>query len=229
MGNKRTTARRKAFEEVLKPAGFISGEHLYVRKVGRQIQGIDYQTARFASEYTLNLGVHFDFVPTFFKAKAGDIVEYDLLDFLLMGRPSMITTGRDDWRPLSDDMEGLRNGFVDDYRKSLEILDECARGWADPAAWLALMPPEIFEIEESDEPEFILAPKSTPPRPVYLALPGWFPDEFKLCLALTMIAGESGDMTLARRYAQIGMRHDAHDFERKLLRKYWRSVAKEKL
>ena len=57
-------AKAVALKNILAPAGFVKGKRLFVRHAGNQIHGIEFQTSTWGGVYFINVGFHYDFIPS---------------------------------------------------------------------------------------------------------------------------------------------------------------------
>jgi len=134
-------AKALALKNILVPAGFVKGKHLFVRHTGIQIHGIEFQTSTWGGVYFVNVGFHYDFLPSGPKLALKDEsgVTYELGDFLSYKRledwmrPAPYPSEWNYWGNLEEVQESVDRTSTD----AVEILNRLSRQWVNPADFLA--------------------------------------------------------------------------------------------
>ncbi len=146
-------AKDKVLKEILGPAGFVKGKHLFVRHVGNQIHGIEFQTATWGGVYFVNVGFHYDFLPSGPKLALDDKsgVTYHMIDLLNNNRlenwmrPTPYPGEWNYWGNMAEVQENVNKTSID----AVEVLNKLCRQWKDPADFLAqATPPNRFATQE---------------------------------------------------------------------------------
>jgi hypothetical protein len=198
-------------KELLFPAGFERAKDIFVRERSGQLHGIDVQTFRRQSEYSVNITFHYSFLPSLSAMKHQALDEYREVDFVLRSRLGFFVAGHDErWPcvPADGAFETLLRAHL---KTSIGILDKCSRNWSDPVYFLDLAPPSVLAEEvpiegvEPDEPAGTSVPK------VWKLLPEWCPNVFQFAYVLCEIAIRAGRFADAIGYADIALAQELGD------------------
>jgi len=214
MGRVFNQAKAKALHNILAPVGFSRGSRLFVRQMGEQIHGIEFQTSKYGGEYFLNIAFHYSFLAPLLAMSQGvdrDVQDFHLLDFMLWTRvEDFMPPGYPcDWRY---DIEEKKLGeqLNQNARDALGVLDVFSAKWSDPAVFLSILPPEV--VTEDYQQRTGRAKIDTeslgslPPLPIKQAIGlGWhIPHYTDLCYCLGIIAIKLGKVSFAKAYLAFG-------------------------
>lgn len=197
--------------ELLVPAGFQRAKDVFVRERNGQLHGIDVQTFRRQSEYTVNLTFHYSFLPAASAMKHQALEEYWVVDFVLRSRLGHFVAGHDEWWPCMPADAEFETLLRTHLKTSVGILDECSRKWSDPVYFLDLVPPAVLAEEvpiegvEPDEPAGTSVPKA------WKLLPEWCPHVYEFAYILCELAIRVGRFADAIGYADIALAEELGD------------------
>ena len=211
--------KEQAFKRVLHPAGFAKGAHVFVRRAGGQLHGIQFQTSRFAAKYYVNVAFHYDFLPPqLAMLRASDPPppeKWELVDFMFNIRLEdlMPPPYPSEWRYDRGGIQAVQKQLEKNARDAMGAVEVVAKKWRDPKAMLKLLPPDVLEedykqsIARADVHPADMA--SLPPLPYEAAVgAGWsVPDSFYLGYCLAVIAHRAGNPKLAREYLNFSKSH----------------------
>ncbi len=150
-------AKAQALEKILAPAGFVKGKHLFVRHTGNQIHGIEFQTSTWGGVYFVNVGFHYDFLPSGPMLAQDDKsgVTFDILDFMIQNRlenwmrPTPYLREWNYW----GNFDAVQENVDKTSKDAVEVLNKLGRQWGDPANFLAQQPPPNA-FHKRDNPKF---------------------------------------------------------------------------
>jgi len=192
--------KNTALERVLKPAGFVKGQRLFIRRVAEQVHGVELQPSKYGGQYFVNLGFTYAFLPVDGEAKPA--AELGLTDFTLRARPGQLIpgSGNNASSGLHDiDAAAAEQQVEQHARVAVGLVDDAARRWSNPATLLKIVPPELLEKEVRLRRENYAGT-----LPIREALGGWETfDRLGLACALTLISLRAGEIDLAQRYLQF--------------------------
>ncbi len=155
-------AKALALKNILAPAGFVKGKHLFVRHIGNQIHGIEFQTSTWGGVYFVNVGFDYDFLPPklAINRRPWPWMEYDILDFITYNRldnlmqPQPYPKRWNYWGDLSE----VQGNVDKTARDAIEALERLNQQWNNPADFLAQqMPPHKFYQENYPGPPYHLS------------------------------------------------------------------------
>lgn len=151
--------QKKVMRSILTPIGFDArSSGLYVRRIGRLVQGIDYQTD--GDRFTVNLAFHFDFLPSLRGLRSGSPPWTwdrfnDELDFLFSTRiAGAMHLPRDKWWSKEGSVNEVEQYLVESARGSLGVFDDLHQRWGDPGVFYRILEPHLFRLRtfSIDEP-----------------------------------------------------------------------------
>ena len=156
-------AKAQALEKILAPAGFVKGKHLFVRRTGNQIHGIEFQTSRWGRVYFVNVGFHYDFLPPKLAMgkKPWPWPQYHILDFTRWNRLEGEVQMKDypqEWNYWGD-LDAVQENVNKTAKDAIEVLDRLSQQWKNPSDFLAQQRPPCELYQEGD-----------PGRPYHLSL-----------------------------------------------------------
>jgi hypothetical protein len=160
MGDEKTTsflaARAQTGLQILRPAGFAEGAHLFYRLRDHQAVGVEFQASRFEPKYYVNVGFHYDFLPTPREVAHGQstssLEQFDIVDLMLYTRlEDLLTTPSPDSWPCGDDVAAstVAEQMKRNAQDAVEALNRVCNKWRDPQAMLEAFAPEVVAEEFS--------------------------------------------------------------------------------
>lgn len=183
-------AKAVALKNILAPAGFVKGKHLFVRHTGNQIHGIEFQTSTWGGVYFVNVGFDYDFLPPklAMDKKPWPWPEYHILDFISWDRLEGKVQMKDypqEWNYWGD-LDAVQENVNKTAKDAIEVLDRLSQQWKDPSDFLAqqMRPRQWYE-------------RGDPRSPYYLSL----------------IALHIGKIDLAKQYL-VAAEHAEKEFEK---------------
>jgi hypothetical protein len=189
------TAKKRMFEQILKPAGFVEGDHLYVREVNGQVHGIQFQPSQHGQYYFVNVAFHYQFLPGLLACKTIPAAQYQLLDFLLWARLEQVSDSRQPpHREYAESIEQNELAIEDASRAAISALDRHSDLWKDPR-WLLKIATPAEIIREAEEPGSSSI--------MQVLAEQWDIDIFSLAFSLASITFRNQMYDLSRSYGMV--------------------------
>ncbi len=210
----RRTAFRTAFRDVLEPAGFTRGKHVYSAEIGDHVFGVDFQFT-FIQSYFVNVSVSFSKLIPLVHLEHGHpmpLSDWHGLDFLLRTRleAMMPQPYPHEWHCRDRTRDEIIVEASTNLRNVLAKLDDVRCRFPSARTLLAQLPPEVLRqelrvIEERSELELSTAEKlKLGPLPIMAAIGGhWYFTFFRLVHALAYVAAGDGDRKAALEYLDV--------------------------
>lgn len=206
----------RTMKQVLAPFGFIRAKDLLVRAQGDQVHGLDVQTFRSQSEYTINITFHYSFLRGLVRFEPTPLDEFHVVDCVFRSRLGHFLSGveegaylekrgRDEWWPCFPTDTEFELLLKQRLLRSVKVLDEYAEKWSDPSYFLKLIPPEVLAEEVPIEGVQPGTPSGDSIPKVWTLMPRWCPDVFELSYCLSEIALRERQYAAVVGYADIGI------------------------
>ena len=117
--------REQLMRKMLQPLGFVKApDATYVRKINDQYHLINFQASKYGGSYTINLGFHYTFIPTFHNPKPAH-----LLDCALQSR---FGTKSDTWFDYGNNENAFKALLARNLNQCVGILDNYSELWKEP-------------------------------------------------------------------------------------------------
>lgn len=226
LARKNKSLRRSLSKKLLQAQGFIAGKGAYVRHLGIQWHAIDLQVSQYGHGYTMNVGFHYDFLPSLAHLDCRPVTEFGAGSFLLWSRTqSLRGRGHEEtWSKFNVDSDNFCRELDFNINESLAVLTDCAVKWADPFWFLDKIPPHVLREEVPMQWKSVLASGTILRPATWAVLPDWSPEPFNLCYLLCHLSIRRGDLELAKEYAEIGVNSGAGKFSEDKLRQLLQSA-----
>lgn len=206
-------AKEWLFKETLSPAGFVKGRHLFYRRAGDRVHGIDFQLGSKRSlEYFVNIAFTYAFLPVY-ERTGFELLEpsrLDLTQFMFYGRLEGLISGsspRD--RSYDLDPDALEQQLRKNARDAIEALNSVDAAWKDPTSLLELLPPRLLQDDHEQRMARVGGNAEEqvmmPPLPYRSVVgPAWQPpDKYFVGYRLAAISIRSGDEVGAIAYLRF--------------------------
>lgn len=208
MSHSLRSIRRRVAIDLVCSRGFVEHGSLYLRESGQQLHAIDFQTSSSSKEFTINLGFHYTFLPSFSTLTPKRLDSFRIVDFWIMTRLGKVIEGIEQDKWWRYDIPG--NRLEEDIRytcgQAILALDTASREWQDPLLFSRTIPPSAIReaiAEYSDETSIFDMDK-----PFRILIPRWIADTFNLSFMLAASSVRNGDYELAIEYAEAGLSDD---------------------
>ena len=145
-GRRFAQVRSRVFPKLVAPHGFSGKGAKYVRHKGNQLHGILFQGNKFGGDFTINLGLSYDFTPPCWNYDDRPYEKYEDFDYGLNTRIGCFIGG-DKWWPYGRDAEQCEEILRSVSKTCIAIFEKTEGNFADPLLLLEILNPKVMEGE----------------------------------------------------------------------------------